>query len=129
MIVEVTAPDGRREYWAAAAPYPDAIEAVRKLIPADHRAERTFRRPPSTLKRFHFGEVRNMRFIAERAIANAQHRSLIGPNALTALTFIHPNCSPGSRVKEFANRGSKCGRKSDSADAHLALQGWIGLFR
>jgi hypothetical protein len=35
-MVEVTTPDGRREYWAAAVPYHKAIEAVRKMIPADH---------------------------------------------------------------------------------------------
>jgi hypothetical protein len=35
-MVEVTTPDGRREYWAAAVPCHDAIKAVRKMIPADH---------------------------------------------------------------------------------------------
>jgi hypothetical protein len=59
MLIEVTAPDGRREYWAARVPLRDAIETVRKMIPADHSVEPSFRRPPSTLK-LRLGEVRRI---------------------------------------------------------------------
>jgi hypothetical protein len=59
-MVEVTTPDGRREYWAAGVPYRDAIEAVRKMIPADHVAELSLFRLPSKLGRLHPGEVRKL---------------------------------------------------------------------
>lgn len=58
MMVEVTAPDGRREYWAAAVPWRDALEAVMKMI-ADHSVELSFR-PSSILKRLQPGEVRKV---------------------------------------------------------------------
>ena len=39
-VVEVTAPDGTKAFWAAySIPYNEAIEAVRSRIPADHIAE------------------------------------------------------------------------------------------
>ena len=63
-IVEVTTPDGRREYWAAAVPYHKAIEAVRKMIPADHVAELSLFRLPLKLERLSPGEVRKVDVVA-----------------------------------------------------------------
>jgi hypothetical protein len=59
-MVEVTTPDGRREYWAAAVPCHDAIDAVRKMIPADHVAELSLFRLPSKLGLLRRGEVRKV---------------------------------------------------------------------
>jgi hypothetical protein len=61
-MVEVTAPDGRKEYWAAALAHKDAVAAVRAAIPADHMAELSLRRLPfgPKLEGLRRGEVRKV---------------------------------------------------------------------
>jgi hypothetical protein len=63
-MVEVTTPDGRREYWAAAVPCYNAVGAVRKMIPTDHVAELSLFRLPSKLERLSPGEVRKVDVVA-----------------------------------------------------------------
>jgi hypothetical protein len=58
-MVEVTTPDGRREYWAAAVPCHDAIDAVRKNPPINV-AELSLFRLPSKLGLLRRGEVRKV---------------------------------------------------------------------
>jgi hypothetical protein len=42
--VEVTAPDGTKSLWAAALSHSEAVAAVRKVIPSNHKAELSLRR-------------------------------------------------------------------------------------
>jgi hypothetical protein len=61
-MIEVVAPDGSKEFWAAAVPYKDAVAAVQKAIPADYKAELSLWRLPVSLKleRLRPGEVRKV---------------------------------------------------------------------
>jgi hypothetical protein len=61
-MVEVVSPDGRKELWAAAVAHDDAVEAVRKAIPADYAAKATSRRLPlgPRMEGFRYGEVRRV---------------------------------------------------------------------
>ena len=46
-LVEVTAPDGAKSFWAAySIPHREAVAAVRDRIPPDHLAELSGRRLP-----------------------------------------------------------------------------------
>jgi hypothetical protein len=61
--VEVIAPDGSKSLWIVALPYCEAVEAVRKVIPADHTAElavRRLMRSSPKLARLRPGEVRKV---------------------------------------------------------------------
>ena len=50
-IVEVTAPDGSKSFWAAVSiAYKDAVGAVKGKIPPDHAAQLSMRRLPIRLK-------------------------------------------------------------------------------
>jgi hypothetical protein len=42
--VEVTAPHGTKSLWVAALSHSEAVAAVRKVIPPDHKAELSLRR-------------------------------------------------------------------------------------
>jgi hypothetical protein len=61
-MVEVVAPDGSIELWAAAVAHSEAVTAVRKAIPADYVARATSRRLPISQKLMGFrqGEVRKV---------------------------------------------------------------------
>ena len=43
-MVEVTAPDGRMSLWVAVVEPPDAVAAVARVIPANHKAKLSMRR-------------------------------------------------------------------------------------
>jgi hypothetical protein len=62
-MVEVTAPDGSKSFWAAAVAHRDAVETVKKVIPADHVAELSLRRSPfgPKLEGLRPGEVRKVK--------------------------------------------------------------------
>ena len=50
-VVEVSAPDGTRSFWAAySIPHGKAVAAVRQKIPADHTAELSVVRLPQRWK-------------------------------------------------------------------------------
>lgn len=50
-VVEVSAPDGTRSFWAAySIPHSKAVAAVRQKIPADHTAELSVVRLPNQWK-------------------------------------------------------------------------------
>lgn len=61
-MVEVTAPDGSKEFWVAAVPHKDAVAAVQKAIPAGYGAELSLRRLPfgPKLEGLRAGEVRKV---------------------------------------------------------------------
>ena len=61
-MVEVVAPDGTIELWAAAVAHSEAVAAVQKVIPADYVARSTSRRVPVSpkLEGFRRGEVRKV---------------------------------------------------------------------
>lgn len=47
-VVEVSAPDGTKSFWAAySIPHSQAVAAVRQKIPADHSAELSVVRLPN----------------------------------------------------------------------------------
>jgi hypothetical protein len=58
--VEVTAPDGTKSLWVAATPYREAVAAVRRVIPKDHWAELSVRRPLRNPLGLRPGEIRLM---------------------------------------------------------------------
>jgi hypothetical protein len=62
-VVEVTAPDGSRELWAAALPHDEAEAAVRRVIPEGYRAKLTNERLPVSprMEGFSSGEIRKVR--------------------------------------------------------------------
>jgi hypothetical protein len=60
-MVEVVAPAGSKEFWAAAVPHKDAVAAVQKAIPADYKAELSlWRLPVSPKLELSHGEVRKL---------------------------------------------------------------------
>jgi hypothetical protein len=48
--VEVVAPDGTKSFWVVALPHSEAVRAVRKIIPTDHKAELSMLRLQSSPK-------------------------------------------------------------------------------
>jgi hypothetical protein len=58
--VEVVAPDGTKSFWVVALPHSEAVGAVRKVIPTDHRAELSMQRFQSGHKLLQPGEVRKI---------------------------------------------------------------------
>jgi hypothetical protein len=61
--VEVTAPDGTKTLWTAGLSHSDAVAAVTKMIPADHKAElsllRISRSSPK-LDGIRYGDIRKV---------------------------------------------------------------------
>jgi hypothetical protein len=60
--VEVVAPDGTKSFWVVALPHSEAVGAVRKVIPTDHKAELSMLRLQSSpkLDGLQSGEVRKI---------------------------------------------------------------------
>ena len=61
-MVEVTAPDGSKELWAAAMSHAEAVAAVQKAVPPGFTAKSSNRRLPvgPRLEGFRHGEVRKV---------------------------------------------------------------------
>lgn len=60
-MVEVTAPDGTVELWAAAVPHDSAVAAVKAAVPADYMVRASSRRMSGArLEGLRHGEVRRV---------------------------------------------------------------------